>query len=585
MEAMSENITYFDKPWLKSLDDAVKPTLEYPQKPLHQFLEEDAQRVPNKTALITSAKIPVLGRLTAEVTYAELNDASDALAAALVDMGLKKGDRVAIAMPNTVAFLISFYATLKAGGVVSAVNPTYPAGKMRDQLNDCDAEFALTLTLFYDTIKQVQSETKLKTVIVSNIKEYLPGIARVLFTIAREKKEGHRVESLATGDYWLQDVLTKYQGQKPNVTVTPEDIAIFQYTGGTTGIPKAAVGQHKALVANMLMANELITLVCGDGHDDIYLGAIPFFHVYGLVAVVSLSVFRSSRIVLVPNARDIDDVIECLNHYKATLFPGVPALYNAINNHPRVQAGQIDLSSLKLCISGSAPLPPTVKDEFERLSGGSVREAYGMSETPTATHSNPIFKENRRGSIGLPLSDVECRIVSLDDGETDVPVGDIGELAIHSPNLMVGYHKMPTETANALREKDGKKWLFTGDIARMDEDGYFYIVDRKKDMALIGGFNVYPNAVEKAIKAHPDVLEVGVAAISHPSKPGQEALKAWIVRKPDTTVTDQEIIAFLKDKLAQYEIPRRISFIDELPKSTVGKTLRRELIRLETEEV
>ncbi|MCB9460036.1 MAG: AMP-binding protein [Anaerolineaceae bacterium] len=584
MEATPSTLTYYDKPWLKSLDDDVIRNLEYPEKPLHQFLLETAQRIPNNTALVTSAKIPLVGRLTAKVSYAELNQASDALAAALVAMGLKKGDRVVIAMPNTVAFLISFYAILKAGGVVSAVNPTYPAGKMREQINDCDAEFALTLTLFYDTIKQIQSETKLKTVIVSNIKEYLPPIARVLFTIAREKKEGHHVAALADGDHWLQDVLTKYQGQKPNVTVTPDDIAIFQYTGGTTGIPKAAVSQHKALVANMLMANEIIRLVCGSGENDIYLGAIPFFHVYGLVAVVSLSVFRSSKIVLVPNARDIDDVIECLDFYKATLFPGVPALYNAINNHPRVQAGQIDLSSLMLCISGSAPLPSSVKEEFERLSGGSVREAYGMSETPTATHSNPIYKENRSNSIGLPLPDVECRIVSLDDGVTDVPVGEIGELAIHSPNLMIGYHKMPTETANSLREKDGKKWLFTGDIARMDEDGYFYIVDRKKDMALIGGFNVYPNAVEKTIAEHPDVLEVGVAAIPHPSKQGQEALKAWIVRKPNTSVTDTEIISFLEDKLAQYEIPRRISFIDELPKSTVGKTLRRELIRIETEE-
>ncbi|MCA9891532.1 MAG: AMP-binding protein [Anaerolineae bacterium] len=584
MEATPSTLTYYDKPWLKSLDDDVVRNLEYPEKPLHQFLLETAQRIPNNTALVTSAKIPLVGRLTAKVSYTELNQASDALAAALVAMGLKKGDRVVIAMPNTVAFLISFYAILKAGGVVSAVNPTYPAGKMREQINDCDAEFALTLTLFYDTIKQIQSETKLKTVIVSNIKEYLPPIARVLFTIAREKKEGHHVAALADGDHWLQDVLTKYQGQKPNVTVTPDDIAIFQYTGGTTGIPKAAVSQHKALVANMLMANEIIRLVCGSGENDIYLGAIPFFHVYGLVAVVSLSVFRSSKIVLVPNARDIDDVIECLDFYKATLFPGVPALYNAINNHPRVQAGQIDLSSLMLCISGSAPLPSSVKEEFERLSGGSVREAYGMSETPTATHSNPIYKENRSNSIGLPLPDVECRIVSLDDGVTDVPVGEIGELAIHSPNLMIGYHKMPTETANSLREKDGKKWLFTGDIARMDEDGYFYIVDRKKDMALIGGFNVYPNAVEKTIAEHPDVLEVGVAAIPHPSKQGQEALKAWIVRKPNTSVTDTEIISFLEDKLAQYEIPRRISFIDELPKSTVGKTLRRELIRIETEE-
>lgn len=584
MTVPSSAVTYADRPWTKSYDDGVPDTLTYPEVPLHQFLTDSARRFPNVTALISTARIPVFGRLSNNMTYAELEHASDALAAALVDMGVKKGDRVAVVMPNSAAFVISFYGILKAGGVVAATNPTYPPDKMAYQINDCGAEVVLTLSLFYGTLKEIQSQTKVKKLIVANIKEYLPGIAKFLFTIAREKKDGHYIDALKPGDVWFQDVLKRYDGQKADVKVTPDDLALFQYTGGTTGVSKAAASKHKALVANMKQVESILNLLKLPPEKDVYLGAIPFFHVYGLVIVVSLSVYRGSQIVLVPNARDIDDVVDCINHFKPTMFPGVPALYNAINNHPKVKAGEIDMKSLKLCISGSAPLPTSVKEEFERVSGAVVREGFGMSEAPTATHINPLFKENRPNSIGLPLPDMEMRIVSLDDAVTDVPVGEIGELLMRGPNLMTGYHGMPTETANSLRESDGKLWLYTGDIARMDENGYFYIVDRKKDMALIGGYNVYPTTVEDAIKSHPAVLEVGVAAVPHPDRPGQEALKAWIVKQPDAQVTAEDIIKHCEKKLAPYEIPRRISFIDELPKTAVGKTLRRELVRMETED-
>lgn len=580
---MGTTITYADRPWVKSYDKGMPSTIDYPAVPLHQFLRDTAKRIPNSPSLVSSAKLPVLGRKSAHITFGELDRASDAMATALIKLGLKKGDRVAIVMPNCTAFAISFFGILKAGGVVAATNPTYPADKMAYQINDCDAEFVICLTMFYDLVKGIQPKTKIKTVIVANIKEYLPGLARFLFTLAREKKDGHYLESPKPGDHWFQDLLKKYDGQSVTVDVQPEDPAIFQYTGGTTGVSKAAVSQHKALVANMLQLNATVGVFNVPGEEEITLGAIPMFHVYGLVIALSLGAYMGSKTIMVPNARDIDDVIDCIDHFKPTLFPGVPALYNAINNHPKVKAGEIDMSSLRFCISGSAPLPKATKDEFERLSGSSVREGFGMSEAPTATHCNPPLGENRTGSIGLPLPDMEMRIVSLDDGETDVPVGEVGELLMHGPNLMQGYHGMPTETANSLREHNGKLWLYTGDIARMDEDGYFYIVDRKKDMALIGGFNVYPSSIEDAIKSYPAVLEVGVAAIPHPEKEGQEALKAWIVLKPGESVTEADIIAFLENKLAQYEIPRRISFIDELPKTAVGKTLRRELIRMEME--
>ena len=573
--------SYAERPWTKNYDVGLPTSLEFPEVPLHQFLKDTRNRIPHRVALITPAELPVIGRVSRSVTYEELDRASDALAAALVDLGLKKSDRVAIVMPNSVAFVISFYAILKAGGVVAATNPTYPADKMAHQINDCDAEFVLTMTLFYDLAKRVRPKTKVKTIIVANIKEYLSSLAKFLFTIAKEKKEGHFVAELEAGDYWFQDLLQKYDGKRANVAVQPDDLAIFQYTGGTTGVPKAAMSKHRAVVANMLQTEGFLDLFDMPVEDHIFLGAIPFFHVYGLVTVVSTSVYRGCKVILVPNPRDIDDVLGNVETFSTTLFPGVPALYNAINNHPKVKAGEINLSSLRLCLSGSAPLPEATKAEFERLTGGTVREGFGMSEAPTATHVNPIYKENRPGSIGLPLPEMDMRIVSLEDDETDVPVGEIGELVMAGPNVMVGYHGMLEETQNVLREKDGKRWLYTGDIARMDEDGYFYIVDRKKDMALIGGYNVYPTAVENAIASHSSVLEVGVAAIPHPERPGQEALKAWVVIKPDHSLNEEEIINFLGEKLAPYEIPRRIAFIDELPKSAVGKILRRELVNAE----
>ncbi len=579
-------VTYAERPWTKKYDPFVPPSLEpYPDHPLHEFLRKAARNAPESPALVSSAHLPLLGRVGNAVTYRELDALSDALAAALIDMGLQKGDRVVIVMPNCVQFIISFYAILKAGGVVAATNPTYPAERLQFQINDCDAEIVLTLSLFYKTVKDIQPRTKVKKVIVTNVKEYLAPVARFLFTLAREKKDGHYLESLASGDEWFQDVLARYAGRRPNAAVGSSDLALFQYTGGTTGVSKAAMASHAALVANTVQCK---TFFMGTekqhAPEEVFLGAIPMFHVFGMVAVLSFAVGIGARIVLVPNARDIPDVLGVIATYKPTIFMGVPALYNAINNHPDVQSGKVSLRSIKYCLSGSAPLPPSTKREFERLSGGKLMEGFGMSEAPTATHCNPLNGENREGSIGLPFPDMDMRIVSLDDGETDVPVGDIGELVMAGPQIMAGYHGMPTETANVLRQHGGKTWLYTGDIARMDEDGYFYIVDRKKDMALIGGFNVYPNNVEKVIAEHPAVLEIGVAAVPHPEKEGQEALKAWVVVRPGMSVTADELIKHAEKHLARYELPTRFQFVDALPKTAVGKTLRRELVQMEMAE-
>lgn len=578
--------TYADRPWIARYDAHVPKTLmPYPDIPLHETLRKSASNAPNNPSLVTSAHLPVLGRVGSAMTYGELDAASDAFAAGLVDMGLKKGDRVVIVMPNCVQFVVAFYGILKAGGVVAATNPTYPAEKMQFQINDCAAEFVVCLTMFYKMLKEIQPRTSVKKVIVANIKEYLPAPAKFLFTLAREKKGGHFLEAPASGDMWFQDLLTRYAGKKPNVSVTPSDLAIFQYTGGTTGVSKAAMATHAALVANSMQCRAYFMGVTKtSAPEEVFLGAIPLFHVFGMVAVLSFAVSLGSRIILVPNAREIPDVLGTIATYKPTLFMGVPALYNAINNHADVQSGKVSLRSVKFCLSGSAPLPPPTKREFERLSGGKLMEGFGMSECPTASHCNPIYGENRTGSIGLPLPDMDMRIVSLDDGETDLPVGEVGELVMSGPQVMGGYHNMPTETGNVLRQKDGKTWLYTGDIARMDEDGYFYIVDRKKDMALIGGFNVYPNNVEKIISEHPAVLEVGVAAVPHPEKEGQESLKAWVVVRPGMSVTADELVKHAEKHLARYEVPTRFTFVDALPKTAVGKTLRRELVQMEMAE-
>ena len=339
---------------------------------------------------------------------------------------------------------------------------------------------------------------------------------------------------------------------------------------------------HAALIANTLQCQAWLAR---DAQER-FLAAIPLFHVFGMVAVMSFAVCQHAMMILVPNARDIADVVDNIHQYRPTIFMGVPALFNAINNHPGVKAGKYDLSSIYACISGSAPLPPATKRQFEELSGGVILEGFGMSEAPTASHANPVRGENRTGSIGLPFPNMEMRIVDLEEGMTDLPVGEVGELIMHGPQLMRGYHGMPTETANALREwPDGKLWLYTGDIARMDEDGYFYIVDRKKDMALIGGFNVYPRNIEDVLMEHPAVQEVGVAAIPHPdpAKVGQEALKAWAVVQEGQTLTADDLIAFARGRLAEYEVPRRIEFVDALPRTAVGKILRRELARMEIE--
>jgi long-chain acyl-CoA synthetase len=389
--------------------------------------------------------------------------------------------------------------------------------------------------------------------------------------LTKEKKGGFRI-NLAEGDHWMQDLINNFQPEdRPEVDVSPDDNALFQYSGGTTGLSKGAIAMHRNLVSNAMQIRSWM-VAAKDGEETVLM-AIPLFHVYGMVAGMLLGINTGAALVMIPNPRDLDDLLSNAQKYKTTIFPGVPTLYNAINNYPDVKAGKYDLSSINACISGSAPLMRETKENFEALTGGVVFEGYGLSEAPTASHCNPLLGENRTGSIGLPLPDVDCRIVSLDDETTDLSTGEIGELVLKGPMIMKGYHNMPTETANALREN----WLYTGDIARMDEDGYFYIVDRKKELIKPSGYQVWPREVEEVICENPKVLEVGVAGVPDPYR--GETVKAWVVVKPGESLSEEDVKAWCRDKLANYKVPTQVEFREELPKTTVGKILRRELVR------
>jgi long-chain acyl-CoA synthetase len=471
---------------------------------------------------------------------------------------------------------MAYFAILKAGGVVVATNPLYSAREIEHQVNDAGVEIMLVMSNFYHLVKEVQPQTKLRTLVVTNLKETLPPVLSFLFTLTKEKKDGFRVTP-GEGDLWMQDLINRHKpDDRPKIQVGPDDVALFQYSGGTTGVSKAAVAMHRNLVANTLQIREW--MVNAEDGKEVVLMAIPLFHVYGMVAGMCFAIGTAASMVMIPNPRDLKDVLTNIQKYNASVFPGVPTMYNAINNHPDVLAGKYDLSTIKACISGSAPLMRETKDKFEALTGGKLVEGYGLSEAPTATHCNPLFGENPPGSIGLPMPDVDCRIISLEDEITVLPTGEEGELVIQGPQVMKGYHNMPTETANTLR--DG--WLFTGDIARMDENGFFYIVDRKKEVIKPGGYQVWPREVEEVISSNPKVLEVGVAGIPDPYR--GETVKAWVVVKPGETLSEEDVKDWCRERLAKFKVPTHVEFRQELPKTTVGKILRRELVREHKEQ-
>ena len=549
-----------EKPWLKFYEPHVPEHLDYPETTMPAVLEETARKYPDHTALIFN---------NAKITFREYNEAVDRFAAALQGLGVKKGDRVAVHLLNCPQFPIAYYAVLRIGGIVVPCNPVYTAREMRHQLKDSGAEVIVTLSMMYPIIKQIRAETKLRHVIVANIKTYLPPLLRILFTLFKEKKGGHRVD--ISGDantYWFTDVLAKGPARPQPVELSWDDTAVLMYTGGTTGISKGAELTHQNILVN---AQQCKVWISAGEAEDISLTALPLYHSFAMTTCMNMDTLIGAAMLLIPNPRDLEDVLKNITKHKPTFYPGVPAMYVAINNYPDLS--KYDVSSIKACVSGAAGLPVEVQKRFQELTGAKLVEGYGLSEATPVTHANPIYGENRVGTIGVPWPDTEVKIVDVETGEQVLGAGEAGELCIHGPQVMKGYWNMPEETANTLREG----WLYTGDIAVMDEDGYFKIVDRKKDMILgAGGFNVYPREIEDVLYEHPKVLEVAAAGIPVAGK--GERVKVYVVLKEGETATEEEIIAFCRENLAPYKVPKFVEFRTDLPKTMVGKILRRVLV-------
>ncbi len=558
-----------EKVWLKHYDPGVPHTIDYPQMTLQQLLEESVRRFPDHTSIIFPGRVGDSYKLS----YRELNQQANRLANALMNLGVKKGDRVALLLPNCPQFVISYYAVLKVGGIVVATNPLYSPREMEYQLKDCSAETIILLSPFYRTITELKERTNLRNLVVTNIKEYLPPPTRLLFALFGERKERHWVDvSGAKDTYSFLDLLGRFDPAPPSVAVGPEDVAMFQYTGGTTGLSKAAVALHRNVVANVFQMRAWAEPVARKEGEETVLGVMPLFHVYGMVTVMHFSVLTGSAMVLLPRF-ETEQVLKSINRYKPAFFPGVPTMYVAINSHPKVS--KYNLRSIEACVSGAAPLPVEVKHKFEELTGGKLAEGYGLSEAPVVVTANPIVGKGKRGSIGVPFPDVEARIMDVETGEREMPVGEVGELAIRAPQVMKGYWNRPQETAAVLRQG----WLHTGDLAKMDEDGFFSIVDRKKEMIIAGGFNIYPREVEEILYEHPKVKEAVCFGVPDPYR--GETVKVCIVLKEGEVATPGEITEFCRARLARFKVPKLVEFRKELPKSLVGKVLRRVLVEEE----
>jgi long-chain acyl-CoA synthetase len=547
-----------ERPWLAHYDPGVPAEVEIPAVPVFQFLEDAAQMYPDHPCTVFQDQA---------VSYAEMNRLVDRLASALVGCGVNKGDRVGIFLPNLPQFVLAYYAVLKAGGVVVALNPAYKLRELEYQVKDAGVDVLIGLSSDNALYKAVREHLGLRLIILTRMADAfdLPAWSQGEFASSVDA-------SLPPDSCWLGELISREaMGTRTLPQVSSADVAILQYSGGTTGTPKGAVGLHRNLVANSVMFRRwLVGLNAG---AEVTLMAIPMYHVYGMVVGLSVSMLLGAKMVLIPDPRNLDDLLRNIETQQVSFFPGVPSMYAMINRFPDVQAGKYHLSSIRACISGSAPLLKEIKDSFEQLTGAQLMEGYGLSEAPTATHCNPMFGEKRTGSIGLPLPGVDCRIVSLMDDNVILLPGETGELSIRSPQVMREYHNRPEETRISLR--DG--WLFTGDIAWMDADGYFYIVDRKKELIKVSGFQVWPREIEEIIAAHPMVQEVSVAGIPDPIR--GEAPKAWVVLRPGGVVSAEEIIAWCEESLVYYKLPLQVEFREGLPRTLVGKVLRRELVR------
>lgn len=546
------------KPWVKYYEGGVPDTIDLPNITLVDIFNQAVSSNPDGTAIYFFG---------ARLNFRELGRQVDQIAIAFSRLGVRSGDRVAIMLPNIPHYPIVHFAALKLGAILVPTNPLYVERELKHQFNDSDAETAIVLDLLYPRVERIRSETGLKNIIITSVRDYLPPVLKLLYPL-KAKREGIWVNIRhGPGIHFFSELLSeKFPVGLPEVPIKAEDPAMFLYTGGTTGISKGAILSHRNLGANVLQTRSWFTQ-CNEG-KEVLLCALPFFHSYGLTTGLHMAVLIHSTMVLVPNPRDIAMVLKTIQKTRATIFSGVPTLYVAINNFSDIS--KYDISSIKACVSGSAPLPVEVARKFESITGGKLVEGYGLSEASPVTHVNPINGKRKEGSIGVPVPNTDAMIV---DPDTKMPLntGEVGELAVRGPQVMQGYWKLPEESEKVL--KNG--WLFTGDMGKMDDDGYFYIVDRKKDMIIAGGFNIFPREIEEVLYEHPQILEAAIIGV--PDEYRGETVKAYIVCKPGQSLTPEEVIQFCRQRLASFKVPRLIEFRETLPKSNIGKVLKRVL--------
>jgi len=544
-----------ERPWLRHYEPGVPHTLAYPARPVQHLLDESAERFPARPA------VTFFGR---DLTFRDLRDLADRFAGGLRALGLQAGGRVSLHLPNCPQFVIAYYGTLKAGGVVVPFNPLYVEREVAAQLADSGAVIAVTLDLFLARVRAARPASVLQHVIVTRVNEFFPPILRRLYPL-RARRHGEWPDVTRDASTHLFSDITAAAPPSPQASQEPDDIAVLLYTGGTTGTPKGAMLTHANLVAN---AHQSAAWIPNPAKGSATVGVLPLFHSYGMTVIMNASLLLGGRMVLLPRF-ETKAVLRAIARYRPERFGGVPTLYNALVSHPEI--GRYDLRLIRSCISGAAPLPAEVQSRFEHTTGVRLLEGYGLTEASPVTHSTPLAGLQKPGSIGVPIPDTDARIVDLETGTRTLPPGETGELIIRGPQVMKGYWAQPQETSATLRHG----WLYTGDIAKTDEDGFFYIVDRKKEMLITGGLNVYPREVEEVLNAHPGVLEAALIGVPDPDK--GEVGKAFVVLRPGARATADELREYCRQHLAGFKVPAAIEFRQTLPKSLIGKVLRRAL--------
>ena len=553
---------YMDKPWLKSYEPGVPEFVKYEEVCMPDFLERTAQELPDKPALIFQGTT---------VTFGELKEMVDRFAACLAAFGVKPKDAVAILLPNIIPCVVAYYAILKIGAITVMNNPLYSDPELEHQFNDSGAKVLITLDVLGNRMIDLRPRTKIRQIVTTCIGDYLPPLKRILGRWLKKYPFGD--VKAAPDLYDWKECLEKYGPNPQAVKCGFEDVAMYQYTGGTTGVSKGVMLTHANLSKQVQQLSSWVPAFGKGG--EIILGALPYFHVFGLSVVLNYAIYKGWTQVLVPRPQP-EPLLEAIRNFCPTFAPLVPTMYIGMLNHPDLK--KTPMTCIKGAFSGSAPLPVEVIHDFEKATGAIIMEGFGMTETSPVTHVNPFTGTRKVGSIGIPIPDTLARIVDLEDEKTDVPVGERGELIVKGPQVMLGYKDRADETAKTLR--DG--WCYTGDIATMDEDGYFYIVDRKKDMIISGGFNVYPRDIDEVFYLHPKVQEACAIGIPHPTR--GESVKVFVVLKEGMTATQEELIEYCKTRLATYKLPTEIEFRKELPKTNVGKILRKQLRAEELEK-